>query len=62
MTDTKNKYIKNIIKKYNSEYPFIEKTVGFGVYCFSSEEDIIFNDSVEIPAENGVISFKIAEY
>lgn len=62
LTDTENQFIKDIIEKYNSEYPFSKKTEGLCVYKFSPEDDIIFNGSVEIPSENGKISFYIAGY
>lgn len=61
LNDAENKSIKNIIKNYNLKYPFSEKTELY-VYDFSAEDDIIFNGSAEIPAENGVISLEIAGY
>lgn len=62
LTDTENKYINNIVEKYNSEYPFSEKSEDFCVYS-TTENGVIFSGATKLPyIDDFELSFEICEY
>lgn len=61
LTDAERISLSNIVKKYNSEYPFDEKAEDFCVYD-SVPENVIFEGATKLPDSDIELSFEIAEY
>ena len=62
LTDTEKISVNNIIEKYNSEYPFSEKSEDFCIYDGVTENDVIFQGATKLPDSDIELSFEVAEY
>lgn len=62
LTDTESISVNSIIERYDSEYPFGEKSEDFCVYSDITENDVIFDGATKLPDSDIEISFEIACY